>query len=118
MDFYEAYSFLRTHPIFHNNFLDCLDVMVVKDFSSPDDGTRTRVCLECGPYREQILTHDYALDSEADTFEEAIILLAEHVKSKYGSPDIKALMENRRNYNRRSDALIVGLFSDEDDEDN
>jgi len=51
--------------------------------------TKTQVWLEVGPWSEQYHTHDWDLDCGGDTFEEAIIKLADLVKQYYGDDGIK-----------------------------
>jgi hypothetical protein len=99
MDFYEAWNFLNSHKIFEdtyqlNQFQDsCLIINVVKvnpvNNKIEDDetlNTKTQVWLECGEYEERYDQgcHDIDLDCGADTFEEAIIQLAQLVADKYG----------------------------------
>jgi hypothetical protein len=103
-DFYEAYNFLKEHPMVHYNkinyFSRCLDIDVVKinpQTNSIDDdsskNTKTEVWLEFGKYdlfevyegkSMESAQHDYDLDCGADTFEKAIIELANLVFEKYG----------------------------------
>ena len=108
-DFYDAYNFLSTHPmIYHDNdsyFNRCLDIEVVKvdpsnnelnlEYSSKN--TKTMVWLEFGPVVEDtyndflvqvIPSHDIDLDCGGDTFEEAIIELANLVYDKYENEKI------------------------------
>lgn len=93
MTFYDAYWFLRTHP--KGNFIAALDIdvaMVNPDTRRIDDdktkNTRMEVWLETGP--EQGL-HDIMLDCGGESFEEAIIKLAELVKKYYGKRRTKRL---------------------------
>ncbi len=102
-DFYEAYDFLREHHIFENtktkqvDFQSALDIQVVKvdplTNTMKDDSKlniKTQVWLECGPYETipeegfKGYTHDINLDTGGDTFEEAIISLANLVYEHYG----------------------------------
>lgn len=97
--FYEAYRFLNLHPAFWT----CQDAEVHPYFWNTDCGVRTfsqyvtldeegegppthRVMLEAGvhygpAYRETY--HDWRLDTEADTFEEAYVELARLVNTVY-----------------------------------
>jgi len=102
-DFYTAYQFLYNHPIFqeevnYNNdtwneshFKECLDIDVVKvnpKTNSIDDdetkNTKVQIWLECGKYNKEFRIHDIELDCGADTFELAIIELANLVMEWYG----------------------------------
>lgn len=108
-DFYEAYNFLSNHQMVKsyvsrcfddkkieiNNFNKCLDVQVVK--VNPEMSimeiqadklhlnTKTEVWLEFGMWNEEenCACHDYDLDCGGDTFEEAIINLANLVDKFY-----------------------------------
>lgn len=99
-DFYEAYTFLYNHNMVkHKNrsfFNQCLDIEVVKinpetkeiDLLHDENNTKTEVWLEFGPITDDdefgvIPAHDYELDTGGDTFEEAIIKLANLVCEKY-----------------------------------
>lgn len=98
-DFYEAFHFLRTHKMIestgfkslkHNHFYECLDISVVKvnpetdAIEMNDDlNIKTQVWLEFGPINGLIPEHDTRLDCGADTFEEAIIQLANLVDKYY-----------------------------------
>lgn len=102
MDFYEAWEFLNNHKYFMNNHIDRIScfkenlyIEVVKvnpeNNRIEDDeslNTKTQVWLECGTWGTDecfsFYTHDPILDCGADTFEEAIIKLAELVKIHYG----------------------------------
>ena len=104
MDFYEAYHYLDNHIIFQGNFTKCLYIEVVKvnplTKEVDDDKTKntlTNIWIECGPYKEQYETHDISLDCGGDTFEEAIIKLANLVKDSYGE-DENALLEVEKRY--------------------
>lgn len=103
-DFKEAWDFLNGHTIFSkqssdkyygnfytNKFDECLTIEVVKinpKTKEIDDNenlnTKTEVWLECGPYNENEAMHDINLDCGADTFEQAIINLANLVLKQYG----------------------------------
>ena len=109
-DFYEAFNFLRNHKLCEceidqgnrrksvvNYFDRCLSISVVK--INPETGeidanmsnnTKTEVWLEFGrafiDYNitdDVMFEHDYRLDCEGDTFEEAIIKLANLVDQFY-----------------------------------
>lgn len=111
-DFYEAYNYLKNHkmcecPIYNdngrktkytNNYFDkCLDVDVVKVNPITNEidnikanNTKTQVWLEFGRAfidlditNEAMIEHDLRLDSYGDTFEEAIIMLANLVNEYY-----------------------------------
>lgn len=106
-DFYEAYNWLEEHPIFMYNyngtptksmFNPCLVIQVIKvnpENLTIDDNvvinTKVQVWLECGPYLQNNdqYAHDIYLDCGADTFELAIIELANNVKKYYGSGKCK-----------------------------
>lgn len=92
-DFYTAWDFLQGHKIFNDQFNCGLWTEVVKvdpkinainfDVSK---NTKVQIWLEHGPYDKEWggCTHDLDLDCGGDTFEDAIIKLAELVKNKYG----------------------------------
>ena len=95
-DFYDAYKFLSNHTLVHKHpehkFEECLSVEVVKVCPDTlkieeDDAlnTLTQVWLEFGPYdfEERIVCHDLNLDCGANTYEEAIIKLANLVDIYY-----------------------------------
>jgi len=103
-DFYESYNYLEHHNIVQHDgdyyFNHCLDVEVVKvdpttneiNFEDESKNTKTMVWLEFGPVVEDtynnfltryIPSHDIDLDCGGDTFEEAIIELANLVYNKY-----------------------------------
>ena len=93
---YDAYRFLKSHPVFNGWFQIGLDVDVVKtnpDTRCIDDdfskNTFTQVWLECSVYDSDLdasfpLAHDYELDCGGDSFEDALVKLAELVLEKYG----------------------------------
>lgn len=112
-DFYAAWWFLNEHPAFfhpkhpgvdYSRFSMCLDVDVQKVCPETNcidaDSTRntlTQVWLECGPAMIDVdgdvgapgaivATHDTQLDCGGETFEEAILKLAELVIKYYGDP--------------------------------
>ena len=96
--FYDAWQFLAGHPVFVRiddmiqepsswYFMRNLDIEVVKVTPSTNrisdkesENTKTVVWLECGTNDD----HDLDLDCGGDTFEEAIIELAELVRKKFG----------------------------------
>ena len=109
-DFYEAFNFLRNHKLCEceidqgnrhksvvNYFDRCLSISVVKINPETDEidtnmsnNTKTEVWLEFGrAFIDYSITddvmfeHDYRLDCEGDTFEEAIIKLANLVDQFY-----------------------------------
>ena len=49
-----------------------------------DLNTKTEVWLECGKYDKNTCCHDIELDCEGDTYEDAIIELANLVFKEYG----------------------------------
>lgn len=92
MEFYDAYHFLKKHPVFKGHFSQCLDMYIVKvdplTKRIEDDtvrNTATNVWLECGPWvfspyeKDFAPAHDISLDCSGDTFEEAIFCLADLV---------------------------------------
>ena len=96
MNFYDAWDFLFEHKMFRRHFRELLYIMVVKVnplTNEVDDdqtkNTKTQVWLEVGPWSEQYHTHDWDLDCGGDTFEEAIIKLAELVKQYYDDDGTK-----------------------------
>ena len=109
-DFYEAFNFLRNHKLCEceidqgnrrksvvNYFDRCLSISVVKINPETDEidtnmsnNTKTEVWLEFGrafiDYNTTdsvMFEHDYRLDCGGDTFEEAIIKLANLVDQFY-----------------------------------
>lgn len=101
-DFYKAYNFLSCHPMtdgcYENlafeisHFYDCLNIEVVKvnpttnEIDNKDSlNTKTQVWLEFGSWsdKENCPCHDTNLDCGGDTFEEAIIKLANLVAIYY-----------------------------------
>ena len=102
IDFYEAYMFLYNHPMVickeRNFFSQCLDIEVVKvnpetnevDLYNQENNTKTEIWLEFGPIIRDddygvMPAHDYELDTGGDTFEEAIVNLANLVWHHYGN---------------------------------
>jgi len=102
-DFYTAYQFLYTHPMFqevinYNNdtynesrFQECLDIDVVKvnpETNNIDDdenkNTKVQIWIECGKFDKDCRWHNIELDCGAATFELAIIELANLVMEWYG----------------------------------
>ena len=90
-DFYDAFHYLRKHEMFQGRLEECLDIEVVKvnplNKTIEDDrslNTETNVWLECGKYSEYMRWHDIELDCGGQTFEEAVIKLANLVKENYG----------------------------------
>lgn len=116
-DFYEAWWFLIGHPAFKythphypglenswGSFQECLDIDVqlvnprtkrIEDDATQN--TKIEIWLECGEYqydksrKEYLPCHDIRLDCGGDTFEEAIIKLANLVKKHYGDKKVKEL---------------------------
>ena len=104
-DFYEAFHFLKTHKMVenigvdglrNNYFNECLCIYVVKVNPETDEieindnlNSKTQVWLEFGPihydniFEEMMPEHDINLDCGADTYEEAIIKLANLVDLYY-----------------------------------
>ncbi len=111
MEFYEAWQYLNEHVIFKDEhgfsrFQECIDIEVVKvnpETKAIDDNealnTKTRVWIECGPYKENTHTHDIELDCGAKSFEKAIIKLAKLVKKVYGNKKKAALLKVQEKYN-------------------
>ncbi len=116
-DFSSAFKFLNDHPVFGNNFQDCLDIDVdPKKGQDPEAISKEyEIWLECGPYDEDCATHDYDLDCEGDTFEEAIIRLAENVLRVYGMNGAAfSSFDGHTPVDRRSDDdHIITLWGDE-----
>lgn len=115
-DFYTAYTYLDKHPIFayyennrpstYSRFQNCLYIYVVKvnpDTNEIDDNydlnTKIAVWLEAGPYlKDNVQAHDVDLDCGGDTFEEAIISLANLVQEYYTDDKEEALKRVKENY--------------------
>lgn len=82
---YEGYSF----SVFKTKCLDIAYVRVNPWTNAIDDdnslNTKMQVWLECGEYiqEENNGMHDIDLDCGGDTFEEAIVILANKVSAKY-----------------------------------
>jgi hypothetical protein len=120
-EFYNAYKFLEGHHIFchpkfktHLFYEEALDIDVVlvdpETESISDDeekNTVVRVWLESGPYEKdesqefEGYVHDIDLDCGGETFEEAIINLADKVLKKYG--------ENPEGYGELTDEEIADI---------
>lgn len=98
-DFHKAWWFLYEHPLFKDEydssgFERCLDIYVAKvnpetcemeiDKKLRYKNTKTEVWLEIGQYDKNCNWHDTELDCGGDTYEEAIIILANNVYDKYG----------------------------------
>lgn len=109
-DFYDAWWFLEEHPMFKyctdskykkqfefGSFQESLDIHVTKvnpKTKKVEDNaklnTQVEIWLECGGYifdenfNDWISCHDTRLDCGGDTFEEAIIKLANLVLKFYG----------------------------------
>ncbi len=121
-DFYESWWFLNEHPMFINwedvkdleidsewcnDFLSCLYIYIPKvnpkskRICKKDElNTLTQVWLECGGiewddnFNGYIKCHDIRLDCGADTFEEAIVKLANLVMKYYGDGKNKLFKQN------------------------
>ena len=85
MNFYEAFHYLEKHPA--GDFIYALNIEVVRvnpetKFIDTDKSKNTlvQVWLETGPKHG---THDFCLNCGGDTFEEAIIALADRVRLFY-----------------------------------
>ena len=80
----------------------CIDVVKVNPETNRIDdneefNTKTQVWFECGSYNDDYATHDTDLDCGGDSYEEAIIELANLVHKKYGDntlENIKKFFEN------------------------
>jgi hypothetical protein len=104
MDFYTAWRFLENHKMFNGLFNNGLWIDVVKvnpATSAIDDdttkNTKVQVWLEHGPYEpyHNDTTHDIYLDCSGDTFEDAVIKLAELVKYYYNDDGSHKDMEEK-----------------------
>lgn len=105
-EFYSAYIFLEEHNLTknyvgvdgvvrkldRNRFKDCLDIFVAKVNPKTCEldkdstlNTKTEIWLEFGAWSDENKSpyHDYDLDCGGDTFEEAIIKLANLVDEFY-----------------------------------
>jgi len=98
-DFHAAWWFLYEHPMFKDNyeisnFEQCLSTYVAKVNPKTCEmetkanrrklNTKTEVWLTTGQYDPNCNWHDEDLDTGGDTYEEAIINLANNVYKKYG----------------------------------
>ena len=100
-DFYEAHRFLEEHHAFENKkfgdveFHESLDIAVVKvnpETNEVDDddskNTKVQIWLEAGEWYEEEgyagFCHNTDLDTGGDTFEEAIINMANLVLKHFG----------------------------------
>ena len=92
MDFYNAWQFLEGHKMFNGRFNEDLWVKAVKINPKTNEiendkceNTKLQIWLEHGKYEEEYhcCNHDWDLDCGGNTFEEAIIKLAELVKKNY-----------------------------------
>ena len=97
--FYDAWHWLNEHKIFtnmygHNMFSLCLSIDVVKVYGKTnavdDDNTKNdkvQIWLECGAFDDdsECGCHDIDLDCGSDTFEKAIVELANLVWKTYGN---------------------------------
>lgn len=104
-DFDKAYEYLKKHPIFNNCFLDCIDMDTVdinpKTGEIDDDenlNTKTEIWIECGPYKDDCMTHDVNLDCSGETMEDAIVELANLVRLHYGDNEKIALEKVKKKY--------------------
>lgn len=127
--FFEAWHFLEGHPMFKREqdkdkwgtygfFRDCLDIMVQKvnpENDTIDDdkelNTKTVVWLECGPYDPNHGVHDIELDTGADTFEQAIVNLAQLVLNhpEYGDYVEPEISEQQQ---RELDNWMAGIIKE------
>ena len=96
-NFHTAWQWLYNHPMFKDKdgferFNQCLCIDVVKvnpltDAVALDHSlnTKTSIWLECGSWDDVLEEglHDYMLDCGGDTFEIAIIRLANNVSEKW-----------------------------------
>ena len=96
-DFYKSWWWLYKHPIFQDEdkdsmlFSRCLNIYVAKVNplnstieDNEDLNIKTEVWLECGKYDRNTYWHDTELDCGGDTYEDAIIELANLVFKEYG----------------------------------
>lgn len=98
-DDFNASTVKKADRKYFGRFLDCLDIEVQKvdpRTNRIEDNTKlnthTRVWLECGGFifdkwsgaNKYVNSHDMDLDCAGDTFEEAIIILANLVWNKFG----------------------------------
>jgi len=98
-DFYESYHWLYNHPLFQekiksnyrSHFYQCIKIDVVKvnpeTLIIDDDkskNTKVVIWLECGKYNKKYEWYGIGLECGGDTFESAIIELANLVMEWYG----------------------------------
>lgn len=105
-NFYDAYQYLRHHPIFSGSFEDCLKFKVIKinpESLKIDDNislnTKTQILMECGPLVNGEMRKDEDLSCGDDTFETTIIELAELVRSFYSDSKEYALKRVKEKFN-------------------
>jgi hypothetical protein len=100
-EFYDAYWFVNNHPAFTDGVFDQarfdLTVVKVEPVSGrvQDDktkNTQVEVWLETGPFEDGEYMHDPDLDCGGETFEKAMITLAEKVLNKYGTYEFNNLV--------------------------
>lgn len=93
MEFYDAYWFINNHPALTDGVMDHVPIDFTVMKVDPETGrihddlsrnTQTEIWLESGPYEDGAYLHDPNLDCGEETFEKAIITLAEKVKEHYG----------------------------------
>lgn len=108
-DFYEAWWFLNDHQMFKDEydetrFLECLYVHVTKVnplTCSIDDNielnTKVEIWLEIGQYDKTCRWHDIDLDCGGDTYEEAIVNLANLVLEYYGNTKNRIIQSSLEN---------------------
>lgn len=89
--FSDKYPEVIGEKVYESHFKECLDVYVAKvnpEIMSIDDdeskNTKVQIWLEAGVWNPDYGNHDIELDCEGDTFEEAIINLANLVMEWYG----------------------------------
>lgn len=95
-DFYESWWYLYDHPMFQDEYgysrlEECMDISVVKVNPKADEidnnlelNTKVQVWLEVGKYDENNRWHEVDLDCGGDTFEKAIITLANLIRMRRG----------------------------------
>lgn len=99
--FDKAWRFLEDHRIFGNRFRECLEAYTVKVDpktrrinDNHEKNTLEQTWLECGPLHKKQpgdppgiseFIHDFDLDCSGNTYEDAIIRLADKVLTKYGA---------------------------------
>ena len=104
-DFKTAFDFLDGHPMFNDLFQEDLYMRIVKVCpetnrieSDASKNTKIQFWLEHGPYRSAVddypfdrCIHDLELDCGGDTFEDAIINLANLVAANYNDDGTKVI---------------------------